>query len=277
VIALHTLGDRLNQLGAKAAIWPSGKPAPWELKQPRGFAKFVLQLLKPIEPYDTGPFPRRIARFRDLKDAIVVYPEIVSGNPLGVERVVRWLLYAPGFHTGEVNFGKDDLYFFYQEKFNDLALNPDHENLLRVSTVHQAYEQTNFSTRSGAAYIVRKGEGKILNQHPANAIKVDALTHSAKAEVFNEVKYFYSYDLYTMYSVYAALCGCISIVIPEPGVSRGEWYPEDDRRFGIAYGPTDEQWAVETRPALIERLQKERGEEDALVKAFIQKCVKRFR
>jgi len=276
-IALHTLCDRLNQLGAEALIWSQRKPAPHELKSLRGLIKFAVQLLKDsLRPYDTGPFPRRLATARDLDNAIVVYPEIVSGNPLNASNVVRWLLYMPIYHHHKSNYGKDDLYFFYQDRFNDPVLNPDSENLLRVTTVHPAYIQTNTGKRCGSAYIVRKGNRTTLDKHPAGAIKVDELSHEEKAAVFNQVERFYSYDPYTMYSIYAALCGCISIVIPEVNVDRDEWYSDESRRLGIAYGDDDIPWAVKTGPALFERLERERAEEDALVATFIRKCADKF-
>jgi hypothetical protein len=276
-IALHTLCDRLNQIGARAYIWSNRKPSPHELRRPGGWGKLLSQVLKGlVRPFNTGPFPPRIARKQHLETAIAIYPEVVSGNPWGANKVVRWFLYTPGFHTGKIEFGRDELYFFYHERFNDRSINPCADNLLRVSTLHPAYKQLNFQSRSGAAYIVRKGKERILNQHPAGAIKVDGLSHKKTAKILNEVKYFYSYDPYTMYSIYAALCGCISIVIPEPGVSLGEWYPEEDRRFGLAYGIANEQWAIETKPALIERLNKEKAEEDELVRSFVRNCVERF-
>ncbi len=49
---------------------------------------------------------------------IVVYPEIVSGNPLGAQVCVRYILNTIGRHTGQpLNEGKEDLIFYYSENF----------------------------------------------------------------------------------------------------------------------------------------------------------------
>lgn len=49
---------------------------------------------------------------------IVVYPEIVSGNPLNASVCVRYILNRIGRITGKpLNEGKDDLFFYYSENF----------------------------------------------------------------------------------------------------------------------------------------------------------------
>lgn len=49
---------------------------------------------------------------------IVVYPEIVSGNPFGAQVCVRYILNNIGRLTGQpLNEGKDDLIFYYSENF----------------------------------------------------------------------------------------------------------------------------------------------------------------
>lgn len=276
-IVLHTLCDRLNQLGVPAAIWPGSRPGPKALFTWRGIVRWAAHIAQSLfRPFDMGPFKNPIARLRDLRNAIVVYPEVVSGNPLGSRQVVRWFLYKPGKLTGRTDYSENELYFFFNPVFNDESINNDDSNLLRMLMMHECYKKTNFGNRSGSCFIVRKGKDRVLDQHPPDAICVDDMSHEEKAEIFNNVEYFYSYDLYTLYSVYAALCGCISVIVPEAGTTRDEWEPLPERRAGLAYGASEVPWAVETRPQLIERLRKEREEEDQLVRIFVEKCLARF-
>jgi hypothetical protein len=37
-------------------------------------------------------------------NAVIVYPEIIDGNPLKAKSIVRWLLYKPKFHNPNANF-----------------------------------------------------------------------------------------------------------------------------------------------------------------------------
>ena len=74
------------------------------------------------------------------------------------------------------------------------------------------------------------------------------------AEVFNRVRVCISYDAYTMYSAYAAMCGCLSIVVPEEGVSKEKWLPNPADRYGMAYGFDDLLHAEQTRQLVLPRL-----------------------
>ena len=107
-------------------------------------------------------------------------------------------------------------------------------------------------------------------------VLIDGLSHQEIAKIFNECKYFVSYDLYTMYSVYAAMCGCISIVVPMDGLSKEAWRPEPERRYGIAYGEDDIEFAISTRNLLLEELDRQEAENLETVKLFIEKTKKRY-
>ena len=75
-----------------------------------------------------------------------------------------------------------------------------------------------------------------------------------------------------MYCVYAVICGCIPIVIPQESVSKEQWRPNPVDRYGIAYGNDDIQWAQETAADLLSRIFEEKIKEKEMVLSFIDKC-----
>lgn len=277
IIALHVLCQRLSEAGEEALLWPA-RPRLQLWRNPRRYLGWLrYHLTGRQRRYSTGPFNNRLARTRDLSDAVVVYPEIVSGNPLKAKHVVRWCLHKPGFHTGKVAFGKDDLLFYYQDAFYDPALGEEFRgNRLTLSWLNQEYRQTNFGARSGSCYLLKKGKGRPLVHDLKDSVPVDALSHREKAAAFNRATYFYTYDAYTTYSRYAALCGCIPIIVPLPGVSREEWVRSEEERYGLAYGADDIDWAVRTRPLLLRRIEQEQELQREMLGAFVAKCRARF-
>jgi hypothetical protein len=60
-------------------------------------------------------------------------------------------------------------------------------------------------------------------------------------KLFNTHKTFITYDNNTFHSVQAALCGAVSIVIPDGSLSEQEWRKSTKREHGIAYGNSKEQ------------------------------------
>lgn len=121
----------------------------------------------------------------------------------------------------------------------------------------------------------RKGQGK-KPVHPDGSISLDNLSHAEISRIFNQCKYFISYDPYTYYSIYAVLCGCISIVIPDSGVAKNEWYPEEKSRYGRAYGMDDIEYAVQTTPLLLAQIQAQNTDNLQSVNAFVELCQSYF-
>ena len=277
IIVLHKLCAMLLDKGIDAKIWPDVKPHINDLASKKGIKLYLRWCLKYLPKYAVGslniksPYNLPIARTSDIKDAIVIYPEITFGNPLRAKKVVRWLLNKPGVLTGEVNYGSKDLLLYFHEQFNDWQLNPNKQNHLRViELMSDVYRKINTGERIETCYMVRKGKNRNLDQHDDNAIQVDRLSHKQMAEVFNRCKYFVSYDLYTMYSRYAAMCGCIPIVIPEPGMVKEQWRPEVEFRYGIAYGWDDIPWAIETRGKLLEHIDESASSSRKSVDKFVE-------
>jgi len=213
-----------------------------------------------------------------LKKAIVVYPEVVPGNPLGSRHVVRWFLHKPWFINKNAFYGRDELNFYYQPAFADKSLNINPENQLRLRWIRDdVYRDLGLPGREGTCRLIRKGRLSGLGTDPEDgSILLDNLSHEEKAEVFNRSRIMYSHDPYTMYCFYAALCGCIPVVLPQPGMSREEWQHDEADRYGIAYGEKDIEWAVATRPLLIEKFYREKQEEEEMVVRFLRALAARF-
>ncbi|MCK9362292.1 MAG: hypothetical protein M0P74_01635 [Syntrophales bacterium] len=59
-------------------------------------------------------------------DDVIIYPEIVNGNPLRAKNVVRWLLNVPGICGGDGKYLNTDMVFFYlpKEKYTNIQGQP---------------------------------------------------------------------------------------------------------------------------------------------------------
>ena len=87
VVVLHKLCDLLNSLGQKAYIFPEPFPGQTE-------PFFLLN-----ESYNTPIITQEI--LSDINNCIVIYPEVIRGNPLNAKNIVRYLLAKP------FSFGND--------------------------------------------------------------------------------------------------------------------------------------------------------------------------
>jgi hypothetical protein len=171
---------------------------------------------------------------------VVIYPEVVMGNPLKAKNVVRWLLHTPGFHTNQTNYGPNELYFRFSVEtpyFSHPGSTTSDQFLTVVHFPTEIYNMNGASQdRQGTAYCIRKGAGKEIVHDLSDSICIDGKSHKEIAEILKRVKTFYCYDTRTAYYYFASLCGCETIVIPDDGISKEEWLPLPISRVGIRYG-----------------------------------------
>lgn len=276
VMFLHQLAHTLNQMGERALLWRIGPIK--KRMSPREWLHYFRHYewrMKTNPDLDTP-----IARRRDLtRNSVVVYPELLPGNPLGAKNVVRWLLYRPGLaHPYE--FGKDEM-FFRVDKIMDLPELTGGAPDLYLWKINPAYRNENRPDRKGACYLLRKGfqKPRIPETEAADAICVDGMSHEQMNDVFNRCEVFYSYDEATMYSQFAAISGCTSVVVPGLFPSREAWVAEHPNgRYGIAYGsdPSEMEHARATRHLLIENMRKREAEGVETVRRFIDLTHRRF-
>jgi hypothetical protein len=200
-------------------------------------------------------------------NTIVIYCEGTRGNPLNAISVVRWMLSELGQnvpHEYVDTWGKNELvYYFNSElKFNK---NPEKISniykLLSVLYINPTIKNFQYDTRSDYCYTIRKGahiHKNIQYIHPEPSFEITrAHTQDDCIALFNKYKYFISYDPLSFLTVIAALCGCISIVYKNDGMTKQEWiqttaageyikYKGLDNLYGIAYGLEDITYAEDT-------------------------------
>lgn len=210
-------------------------------------------------------------------NTIVVYPEIVEGNPLKGKKIVRWILYHPGGHTGRSLLNNDELKFYYQKAFIEESY-----NLHKIFTLNyiniDLCKQTNFNERKGNCYIIRKGSKRDDLPQSFDGPIIDKMSDEEIANVFNQKKYCISYDTMTFYTIFAAACGCIPIIVPIQGISKDKWQPNKEYRYGRAYGdtPEDIEFAIKTRNALLETIANIENSNNENINYFLNECIKYF-
>jgi len=197
-------------------------------------------------------FCNNFANIQDIDDnTIVIYPEIISGNPLNAKHVIRWILLDLGIEMPINHYekwDKKDLIYFWETKdttnkyFKQLSC-PWLNNIFYNKGLK-------FEERYKTCYLIKKSRlihKNIKYIHNNDSICLDnIISLKEKCEIFNTCKYFYCYDPNSMYVVYAALCGCIPILYPLEGVSKEDFmknriYNCDNELIdiGFAYGNND--------------------------------------
>lgn len=268
----HGLVRALRDLGQDAWLWPMKS-----IYRPNLVTRIREELR--LRPFHTAPgLEDAVARKRHLNArTVAVYGESILGNPLKAPHVARWLLYRPGLrHPYE--FGKDDMFFRVGE-ITDLPEITGGAPDLTLWSRNRVYSDEGRPDRKGVCYMVRKGDDKARwpETETADAICLDGKSHAEVAEVFNRSETFISYDEATMYSQYAALCGCDSIVVPGIYDSPWAWRAQHEMaQFGVAYGREDLPHARATRDQVLPMLEAREAASLETVKRFVELTRARF-
>jgi len=187
-----------------------------------------------------NPFCNNFARLDEINDnCIVIYPEIVSGNPLGAKNVVRWVLLELGIEMPldhYKNWSKSDVIYHWEPIDKQLSC-PFYNN---------TFTNKNLENRHKTCYLIKKGillHKNIQYIHPPDSICIDDLSLQEKANIFNECRFFYTYDPNTAYIIFSAACGCIPVIYPIKNISEEEYFKSKMFYFdntiynkGIVYG-----------------------------------------
>lgn len=262
IVVLHTLGSRLAQLGHIVFMLSE---------------KSIDGL--PCIDFNTA---------RKLKDDCwVIYPEIVIGNPVGGKNVIRWVLNTPGYIGGDSNTWSDtDLVYRLWDYFHiDPSIKP--EGYLRMFDFKLDLFRDMGQARTINTHLFRKSIGKkqsptdiVFDKHSADSICIDgeiADNFKLLVETLNKTKIFISYDTATYYSIIAALCGAISVVVPYGSYTKDEFHKlRPATKYGVAYGFDEIQWAIDTKHKVREHLESMESECNVLLDEFIINTTNKF-
>lgn len=146
---------------------------------------------------------------------IAIYPEIVNGNPLQGDTIVRYLLNKPGTMSLTVNGvstpgptefdPKDNLYYF--SRIFGRAKDEEHYMFLPILNLHLFKDQRKKRTKT--CFLIGKGTNR--RQHPEDSIELTrgfASDQQALADLLNECHTFYCYDPLSAMMEVSRLCGC---------------------------------------------------------------------
>jgi hypothetical protein len=192
-------------------------------------------------------FCNNFASIDEVNDnTVVIYPEIVSGNPLNCKNVVRWILLALGIEMPidhYKNWAKSDLIYHWEAKDPTL-------NKLTCHYINPIFYNNNYD-RSTTCYLIKKGRlihSNINYFHLNDSIDIENLSIEEISNIFNKSKYFYSYDPKSMYMIYALICGCVPIIYPLENITKEEYFKTTIfykngviYNKGIAYGNSSEE------------------------------------
>ena len=154
-------------------------------------------------------------------DDIVIYPEVVTGNPLKAKRIVRYILNSPGKIGGTKEYDESELLVAYSGTFAMHAKGA----IMMVPPVEHYFYSDNTPKTLTAVYV---GKEKDLGKHPADSIYITRnfpATRHAVAQFMRSLKTLYTYDLISAIGHEAMLCGCdvkyidnngIMVDFPEP-------------------------------------------------------------
>lgn len=229
--ALHLLCHSLNRIGHNAFVLimpdlPAGLPAVHP------------DLLTPRLTQDIVDF-----HYREKRTPVVVYPEIIAGNPLGAPVVARYILNFPGLLGGSNNFPSEEMLFGYSRVLSSAVGFPDQVLFIPVSDTNVFHPGSPDQPRSGScfyAYKYRLQHGGQLFAQTRDSLEITReQTPEQLADIFRRSKRLYCYEN-TAIALEATMCGCPAIFLPNPHLT--EMISSDELgRVGIAWGDSPEE------------------------------------
>lgn len=194
------------------------------------------------------------------------------------KHIVRWLV------NDQVKlYPEHNKFYKYHEYWHTLD-NQNIDGYLSVIEIDRNIFYNRNEKRNGTCFLIKgnldEETERFINK--SNDFCIDQYLYNVPnfqrmqflSDVFNSHELFISYTPHTFNSILAALCGCVSVVIPKSGFDKNKWMSEIYfTKYGVAVGVDDIPRAQETMhlvPNLVDKYCTEI--QPNLVKKFIKDC-----
>lgn len=190
VRALYKLAAELREHGQSVSLWSWG-----DTRQP-GF-----DYAEPIT-----------SQMRE--EDIVIYPEVVEGNPLRIRNVVRWVLFFPGRLGGESSFHPSEKIFTWSDEYY-----PEAAKLTVDIIDRELFFDAGLPRSQDCTFIHKRGKWK-------NVPELEGLTEitmewpknrTELAQLLQKTGTLYTWDDHSALCVEAYCCGAKVKIITEKG------------------------------------------------------------
>jgi hypothetical protein len=205
ISVLHLLCHHLNMKGypsfiinLKVGIEPKTRPG----------------LVTPILDKDTAEF-----HIQNKKNPIVIYPDVINGNPLNANCIVRYLLNYAGLLGGDSSFEPNDMIFSYTKKIAQDG-NTDQVLFMPISNTDIFYPLEDQPVRKGSCFYASKYKNfhkGALFDITKDSIEItrnlsNSQTTQEVADLLRKSEIFYAYEDTSLITE-AILCGCPVVLI----------------------------------------------------------------
>lgn len=166
-----------------------------------------------------------------VADSIVIYPEVVGGNPFAADKVVRWALNTPGLIGGDSTYADTEMVFLYDpQKYDEVQravrtpLGPD--RILWMGLVDPAHIYPDPSVPKvldcSFTYKGRHLRRQVALPRRRGILPLEDLTPTMAAlgDTLRRTRTLYSYDHYSNVLREAVICGCDVRTVD----ARGNWH-----------------------------------------------------
>jgi len=169
-----------------------------------------------------------------------IYPEVIAGNPLAAESVIRWVLNRPGLLAGDSVYSEHEHVFYYSEVFRPYIQNRI-AGKLYMPTIDEAIFHSDASApvhRSLECFYVGKSVWKdgVIDRDRAIEITREFPPKAELGKLFRAARVLYCFDNSTILAYEALLCGCAVVIIPDGTQSWHDYEKLELGTDGIVWG-----------------------------------------